>query len=66
MRNSFIFVYLLLNLLRAIIYLIWNEQDKLIRIFGGNLEVFLGFLNNIIIELYNTIELIELSNKIKF
>ena len=41
--NHFIFVYLLLNLLRVIIYLIWMEEDQVIRMYGGNIEVFFGF-----------------------
>ena len=39
-HNSFILLILILNLLRFIIYLIWMEEDQVIRMYGSNLEVF--------------------------
>ena len=41
--DRFIILILLFDLLRALIYLIWMEEDQVIRMYGGNLEVFFGF-----------------------
>ena len=42
-RDRFILLILVFQLLRLVIYTFWHEEDKLIRTYAGNLEVFLGF-----------------------
>ena len=43
--NSVILLYLIFNLLRCLFYMFWNEDNELIRLYGGNLEHFFGFNN---------------------
>ena len=41
--NSIILLILLFNLLKCLFYIFWNENDQLIRLYGGNLEQYFGY-----------------------
>ena len=40
--DRFILIILLFDLIRCVIYIFWNEDDQMIRLYGGNLEQFFG------------------------
>ena len=40
--DRFILFHLAFNLIKFLFYIIWNEQDQMVRFYGGNWEVFFG------------------------
>ena len=40
--DRMILIYLVINSLKFIFYILWNEQDQLVRLYGGNMEIFFG------------------------
>ena len=40
--HYFILFHLLFNALKLLFHILWNEKDQLIRLYGGNLELFFG------------------------